>query len=159
MSQNPHIRTFTVAFTLLFLMFAMPERAMSQKTMKIEGQVFIKDGEKEVPNKMFYVVVKSSRAEKVKKKIDELKNKHKKNLYDAEKFLRIYCENKEITLKHTMPNGTFEESVMQDSSFVFFSSAFNSQIKSVQQIICNNGKVIFEDAHILINISTMPRFF
>ena len=143
MSKFLHTRIFSVAFALLLLMLAMPEKVMSQKTMKVEGQVFIKDGEKEVPRLMFYVVVKSNRAEKVKTKIDELKNKHKKNLYVAEKKFRIYCENKELTLKYTMPNGTFEESVMQGSSFVFFSSAFNSQIKSVQQIISNNGKVIF----------------
>ena len=75
--MNTSIRIFSLSLLLSLIAFAMPETAVGQ-TMKVEGQVFVKDGDKEIPNLMYYVVVKSSRAENVKKKIDELKNKHKK---------------------------------------------------------------------------------
>ncbi len=156
--MNKSTSIFLLSLLLTLIAFALPE-TMAGQTMKVEGQVFVIDKDnsennKETPRLMFYVVVKSNRAEKVKTKIDELKNKHKKNLYDVEKNFRIYCEIEKIALKQTMPNGVFEElSVMPGASFVFFSSAFNSQIESVQKIVRNKGKVIFDDGNNLDDVT------
>lgn len=138
MSKFLHTRIFSVAFALLLLMLAMPEKVMSQKTMKVEGQVYAIENGKEVTTKKQYIIVKSSQAETMVKKIKSF-GKGPVAVVQIEEYLR----NEEIPLTSTANNGRFEEYVLPNSSFIFIDGLFNTQIEKVEDIN-RKKKIIFK---------------